>query len=64
VVVVHLLGLNKDAEFAAGLNSEGFVHARKSASKFFEIFDPLQVSGHRFGTSAWARGADGIGGAD
>ena len=62
--VSNFIGLDEDAQFAAGLHGETFFHACKREADFFQVFHALDVGGHRLGARAGAAGADGVGGAD
>src|SRR5439155_11167865 len=62
--VVDAAGVDDDADFAAGLNGEGLVHAGEAAGDRFEFLQSLDVAVEAFATSTRSRRGDRIGGSD
>ena len=62
--IVHLLGQDKNPQFASGLDGEGTLDSGIRVGQLLQILNALEIGGHIFGAGAGSRGADGVGGAD
>ena len=62
LIIADDIGLDHDADFAAGLNGKGLLHALKAGRDLLQIFQTLDIALHVLAAGTGTCGADGIAG--